>query len=310
MDNKKVVLITGASSGFGHQVAQALLGVGSASSACAGLSSSSGLCSDGGYIVCAAARRVEMMDDLAAAGAMVLGLDVTDADSCASCVEAVVARYGRVDVLVNNAGFGSYGTIEQVSMEQARYQFDVNVFGMAAMVRAVLPGMRERRSGQIINTSSVVGDVSMAGLGWYAATKHAVEAISVALRQEVRGLGIRVSLIKPGAVRTGFEGVMLKTLDGAVGSSDPLSSSSSLSSLSRDYGALMEGFRQFNVDMYRNAPGPDGTVRAVVRAIQARRPKFKYRTTSTSKMLPVAVLIMGGRVYDWLVLKLIFRGRR
>lgn len=305
MDNKKVVLITGASSGFGHQVAQALLGVGSASSACAGLSSSSGLCSDGGYIVCAAARRVEMMDDLAAAGAMVLGLDVTDADSCASCVEAVVARYGRVDVLVNNAGFGSYGTIEQVSMEQARYQFDVNVFGMAAMVRAVLPGMRERRSGLIINTSSVVGDVSMAGLGWYAATKHAVEAISVALRQEVRGLGIRVSLIKPGAVRTGFEGVMLKTLDGAVGSA-----TSSSDSLSKDYGALMEGFRQFNVDMYRNAPGPDGTVRAVVRAIQARRPKFKYRTTSTSKMLPVAVLVMGGRVYDWLVLKLIFRGRR
>lgn len=275
---KRVVLITGASSGFGFEVAQRLLGMGER------------------YIVYVAARRVELMSPLVERGAVALAMDVTSDESVDRAVGQVLQEQGRIDVVFCNAGFGSYGAVEDVPMDRARYQFEVNVFGVARTFRAVLPTMRAQRSGLIINTSSVVGEMSSAGCGWYAATKHAVEALSVALRQEVRGLGIKVVMIKPGPVKTGFEQVMLSNIDSV--------------DTSPDYRELMSGFRQFNLEMYAHAPSPEGTVKAVINAIESHRPKLKYRTTFMAKAMPRMIRLLGGRLSDAMTLSMTFRAAR
>lgn len=182
MNDRKVILLTGASSGIGHEAAMELLAQ--------------------GHIVYAAARRVEKMEDLAAAGAHVLSLDVTDSSSISGVVNAVLSQQGRIDVLINNAGYGYLGALEGVSMEEARRQLDVNVFGLAEMTKQVLPYMRERRSGRIINISSVAGKVGIAFVGWYNVSKFAVESYSDVLRKEVRQFGIDVVLIEPSGIKT------------------------------------------------------------------------------------------------------------
>lgn len=270
---KRVVFITGASSGFGFEVARRLLEMGDK------------------YMVYVAARRVDLMAPLVELGAVALAVDVTCDESVSAAVARILEEQGRIDVAFCNAGFGSYGAIEDVPMERARYQFEVNVFGVARTFRAVLPSMRARRSGLIINTSSVVGEMSSVGCGWYAATKHAVEALSVALRQEVKGLGIRVVMIKPGPVKTGFEGVMLENIDSVA--------------TSLDYRDLMAGFRQFNIGMYAHAPSAEGTVTAVVKAIESHRPCLKYRTTFMSKAMPRMIRLLGGRLSDTLTLSMV-----
>lgn len=275
---KRVVLITGASSGFGFDVARRLLGMGDK------------------YMVYVAARRVELMAPLVELGAVALEMDVTSDESVSGAVAQVLQQHGRIDVAFCNAGFGSYGAVEDVPMERARYQFEVNVFGVARTFRAVLPTMRAQRSGLIINTSSVVGEMSSAGCGWYAATKHAVEALSVALRQEVKGLGIKVVMIKPGPVKTGFEDVMLQNIDSV--------------DTSPDYRELMKGFRQFNLEMYAHAPSPEGTVRAVIKAIESHRPRLKYRTTFMAKAMPRMIRMIGGRLSDSMTLSMTFKAAK
>lgn len=275
---KRVVLITGASSGFGFDVARGLLGMGDK------------------YMVYVAARRVELMAPLVELGAVALEMDVTSDESVSGAVAQILQQHGRIDVAFCNAGFGSYGAVEDVPMERARYQFEVNVFGVARTFRAVLPTMRAQRSGLIINTSSVVGEMSSAGCGWYAATKHAVEALSVALRQEVRGLGVKVVMIKPGPVKTGFEGVMLQNIDSV--------------DTSPDYRELMKGFRQFNLEMYAHAPSVEGTVRAVIKAIESHRPRLKYRTTFMAKAMPRLIRMIGGRLSDSMTLSMTFKAAK
>lgn len=275
---KRVVLITGASSGFGFDVARRLLDMGDK------------------YMVYVAARRVELMAPLVELGAVALEMDVTSDESVSGAVAQVLQQHGRIDVAFCNAGFGSYGAVEDVPMERARYQFEVNVFGVARTFRAVLPTMRAQRSGLIINTSSVVGEMSSAGCGWYAATKHAVEALSVALRQEVKGLGIKVVMIKPGPVKTGFEDVMLQNIDSV--------------DTSPDYRELMKGFRQFNLEMYAHAPSPEGTVRAVIKAIESHRPRLKYRTTFMAKAMPRMIRMIGGRLSDSMTLSMTFKAAK
>lgn len=179
---KKVVLITGASSGIGREIAQHL--------------------AKNGFIVYGAARRTERMKDLEALGIRTLAMDVTDETSMVSGLGVLMAREGRIDVLVNNAGFGSYGAIEEVPIKDARYQLEVNVFGAARLIQLVLPHMRAQHSGKIINISSIGGKVSMPLGGWYHASKFALEAISDALRNEVGQFGIDVVVIEPGGVRS------------------------------------------------------------------------------------------------------------
>jgi short-subunit dehydrogenase len=171
--------------------------------------------------------------------------------------------------LFNNAGYGVYGTIEDLPLEDIKGQFDVNVFGQARVLKAVLPHMRRQKSGLIINMSSVVGQVSLAISGWYAATKHAVEAMSDALRQEVKHLGINVVIIEPGAVKTGFDGNAFGFLD-RKGYSD-------------EYTEIAVNFRRFMSEKYDKCGGPERTADTIVEAIESKNPKTRYRTTGDAK---------------------------
>jgi len=186
---QRVWFITGASSGFGRALAEAVLKRG-----------------DSAVL---AARRKETLEKLAAAHgrfALPLGLDVTDADARAKSVEAALARFGRIDVLANIAGRGSLGAVEEFAPEQLREQMEVNFFAAAEMTRAVLPAMRAQRSGHILQLTSVGGLVSIGGFGPYCASKFALEGWSEALRDEVKPLGVKVTIVEPGAFRTEFAG--------------------------------------------------------------------------------------------------------
>jgi len=187
---RRVWLITGCSSGFGRAIAEAALGRG-----------------DG---VVATARRPESLADLVAAApdgaALALPLDVTQPAQVRETVDRVIARFGRIDVLVNNAGYGAVGAVEEMPEDALRRQFEANFFGAVALTRAALPHMRARRSGAIVQMSSYGGQVSVPGFGPYCATKFALEGLSEALAGEVAPLGIRVLIVEPGAFRTGFGG--------------------------------------------------------------------------------------------------------
>lgn len=185
----RVWFITGASSGFGHALAQAVLARGERA--------------------VLTARRAGLLEPLAAAHegrALALPLDLTDAIARERAVEATLIRFGRIDVLANIAGRGSLGAVEEFDAGQLRGQMELNFFAAAELTRAVLPTLRAQRSGHILNLTSIGGLVSMGGFGVYCASKFALEAWSEALRDEVAPLGIRVTIVEPGAFRTGFAG--------------------------------------------------------------------------------------------------------
>jgi len=191
----KVWLITGSSAGLGRALAQAVL--------------------ERGYHLVATARQPEQLKDLSDRypdRVTTISLDVTNAQSIQQAVEAVLNAYNRIDVLVNNAGYGTVGAIEEVNDDDIRRQFDTNLFGAINVTRAVLPTLREQRSGHILNISSANGISAFAGVGIYSATKFALEAISEALAQEVKPLGIKVTIIEPGSSRTNFSSRALSTL--------------------------------------------------------------------------------------------------
>ncbi|MCI2083102.1 MAG: oxidoreductase [Bacteroidales bacterium] len=181
---KKVVLVTGASSGIGRDTAIKL--------------------NDRGYLVYGAARRLDRLDELVPMGINVLPLDVTDDGSMVKCVSSLVEKEGGIDVLVNCAGYGSCGAVEDVPMEEARRQFEVNVFGLARMTQLVLPYMRDRHSGTIVNISSIAGKMASPMGAWYYSAKHAVEGLSDSLRMEVQDFGINVVIIEPGLTATAW----------------------------------------------------------------------------------------------------------
>ncbi len=191
----KVWLITGSSTGLGRALAQAVL--------------------ERGYHLVATARQPEQLKELSDRypdRVTTLALDVTNAQSIQQAVEAALNAYNRIDVLVNNAGYGTVGAIEEVNDDDIRRQFDTNLFGAINVTRAVLPTLREQRSGHILNISSANGISAFAGVGIYSATKFALEAISEALAQEVKPLGIKVTIIEPGSSRTNFSSRALSTL--------------------------------------------------------------------------------------------------
>ena len=193
----RTVLITGCSTGIGRACAQRL--------------------ARAGHTVYATARRVESIEDLRPAGCRTLALDVTDEASMKAAVEAVEAEQGAVGALVNNAGYSQSGAVETVSLEDLRRQFETNVFGLVRMCQLVLPGMRARGDGRIVNVSSMGGNFTFPGGGAYHASKYAVEAISDALRFEVKGFGVGVSVIQPGAIRTEFAATAVAEIAGDDG---------------------------------------------------------------------------------------------
>lgn len=239
---KKVILITGASSGMGKVFALDL--------------------AKEGHIVYGAARRTDLLEDLNKQGVQTITLDVSDDESMKSCVQTILDKEGRIDVLVNNAGYGSYGTIEDVPMEEAKRQFEVNVFGLARMTQLVLPGMRKQKSGKIINISSIGGKIATPFGAWYHASKFAVEGMSDSLRVEVKPFGIDVILIEPGGVKSEWGDIayqnLLKTTSGSA------------------YGEMAGKFKQaFEKAMPKNAD-PEVISRLVSKAIASNTPKTRY----------------------------------
>ena len=237
-----VALITGAASGFGRDLALELNGR--------------------GFLVIATDIDGKRLKELRPVGIQTEALDVTDQSAIDRVFSKLAKKHGRLDVLVANAGFGNFGSIEETGVEAVRRMFEVNLFGVERCIRAALPLMREQRSGRILVTTSIVSHVSLAGLGWYAATKHAARAMANALRNEVRWLGIRVSLIEPGTSKTGFDSVAFRALAGTRAIAD--------------YGDVMTGFERRLRLLYRLSPGTKKTVRAMVHAATARRPRAVY----------------------------------
>ena len=189
---KNVILVTGASAGMGKEFAKELL--------------------KDGHIVYGAARRVDKMDDIKSLGVKILEMDVTDENSMVKGIETIIKAEGRIDVLINNAGFGSYGAIEDVSIADARYQLEVNVFGAARLMQLVIPHMRKHNYGRIINISSIGGKVALPLGGWYHASKFALEALSDATRNEVKQFGIDVVVIEPGGVKSEWSSIAMDNL--------------------------------------------------------------------------------------------------
>jgi NAD(P)-dependent dehydrogenase (short-subunit alcohol dehydrogenase family) len=239
-----VALITGASSGIGEATA-------------------ANLC-EAGYVVYAAARRVERMRHLTERGIRLLEMDVTDDESMCAGVEEIIAAEGRIDVLVNNAGYGSYGALEDVPMEEARYQFEVNVFGAARLTQLVLPHMRHRRSGTIVNITSMGGKIYTPLGAWYHATKFALEALSDCLRMEVQPFGIDVVVIEPGGIRTGWPAIAADKVRAVSGSGPYAPQGNAVA-------------RTLTSESTERRSSPPALVAETIRkAVTSRRPRTRY----------------------------------
>jgi NAD(P)-dependent dehydrogenase (short-subunit alcohol dehydrogenase family) len=265
------VLVTGCSSGIGAATAYALLRA--------------------GHTVYATARRPETLDTLKEAGAHPLALDVTSEESMRAAVDEVVGHHGRVGTLVNNAGYGEYGTVEETDLDKVRAMFETNVFGLARLIQLVLPSMRAARGGRIVNIGSMGGRITFPVGGYYHATKYAVEAISDALRNEVRPFGIQVVLVEPGLIRTRFG-------DTAMGSESALPDPSS------PYAALLEASARATSGSYENgmlAADPERVGEVVLRAVEARRPRSRYVITPAARAMITARTLGGDRVWDGIV---------
>lgn len=262
----RVALVTGASSGIGEATAREL--------AAAGLT------------VYAAARRVERMQSLTEVGIRPLALDVTDDASMEAAVERIVAEQGRIDVLVNNAGYGSYGAIEDVPMEEARAQVEVNVFGAARLIQLVLPHMRAHRSGTIVNVTSMGGKISTPLGGWYHATKFALEALSDCLRMEVAPFGIDVVVIEPGGIRTEWSGIAADKVRAVSGTGPYAPQGNAVAdSLASESNA-------------RRSSQPELIGRTIRRAVTARRPRTRYAVGFGAKPMIAAHALLPDRTYD------------
>jgi short-subunit dehydrogenase len=217
---------------------------------------------------------------------------VTDEDSMVAAVEQVVAAEGAVGALVNNAGYSQSGAVETVKMADVRRQFETNVFGLMRMCQLVLPGMRERRDGRIVNISSIGGKVVFPGGGVYHGTKHAVEGISDALRYEVRGFGVKVSIVEPGLIRTNFDQAVLSSLEHGVDDAGG------------PYAHFNERVGQATKEAYENGAlarlggGPETVAKAIEHAITARRPRIRYRVTPSAKLILRQHSLMTDRMWD------------
>ena len=265
----KVALVTGASSGIGEESARLL--------------------QDAGYRVYAVARRVERMKALADRGIEVFGMDVTQEDSITSGVERILGETGRIDVLVNNAGYGSYGSVEDVPLDEARRQFEVNVFGLARLSQLVAPHMRAQGSGRIINISSIGGRFYEPLGGWYHATKFAVEGLSDSMRLELRPFGVDVVMILPGPILTEWNSIARDSL------------------LDQSAGTAYADQARSVVKVLERADRPGAgapalaVARKVVKAATADRPRARYPVGRGAGTIIRARNILPDRVFDAVV---------
>jgi NAD(P)-dependent dehydrogenase (short-subunit alcohol dehydrogenase family) len=264
----EAVLVTGCSSGIGAATAAHLAAA--------------------GWTVYATARRPETLEDLEASGCRTLALDVTDEASMAAAVEQVAAEHGAVGVLVNNAGYSQSGAVESVPMDKLRRQFETNVFGLVRMCQLVLPGMRAQGWGKIVNVSSMGGRLTFPGGGVYHATKYAVEALSDALRFEVRGFGVDVILIEPGIIRTRFGETAVSGIEEAEG----------------PYAEFNRGVAATTAEVYESGAlarlggSPETVAEKIGKALSARRPRARYTVTPSANALIASRTLLPDAAWD------------
>jgi NAD(P)-dependent dehydrogenase (short-subunit alcohol dehydrogenase family) len=262
----KVALVTGGSSGIGEATALKLREL--------------------GYTTYAAARRAERMEHLTQAGIRILAMDVTDEESMQSGIKRIIAEQGRIDVLVNGAGYGSYGAIEDVPLAEARHQFEVNVFGAARLTQLALPHMRDQRAGTIINITSMGGKIYTPLGGWYHATKFALEALSDCLRLEVAPFGIDVVVIEPGGIRTEWPGIAAGKLRQASGGGPYASQADAVAaSLSSEATA-------------RRSSPPTVIAGTIAKAVTTRRPKTRYAAGYGARPIIFLHDVLPDRAFD------------
>ncbi len=257
----------------------------------------------GGWTVYATARRPETLAGLEAKGCRPLALDVLDMDSMQAAVDTVARDEGAVGVLINNAGFSQSGAVESVPDERVRAQFDTNVFGPLALTRMVLPGMREQGWGKVVNVSSMGGELVFPGGGLYHATKYAIEALSDAMRFEVKGFGIDVILIQPGLIRTGFSATTVRELDAATTSDGP-------------YAEFNKAVGESTVGVYEKGPlarlggPPEAVAEAIETALNATRPKARYKVTASARVLMGLHAVLPDKGWDTMLAVVVPAARR
>jgi len=267
----KAVLVTGCSSGIGRATALRLAG--------------------SGWKVYASARRPETISQLGDAGCQTLALDVTDEQSMRAAVASIEQAEGAIGVLINNAGYSQSGAIETVPMDAVRRQFETNVFGLVRLTQLVLPKMRAQRWGKIVNIGSMGGRLSFPGGGHYHATKHAVEAISDALRFELRGFGIDVILLEPGLITTEFgEAATASMADTTIAGDDPYAT------FNTTVGAVTKG--AYDGPMRLLGGGPDRVAKVIERALKRRHPPARITITPSAKLTIGMRRLLPDRAWD------------
>lgn len=264
-----VVLVTGAASGIGKATALHL--------------------KKAGFDVYASARSVSKLGELEAAGCKTVALDVADETSRVAAVQQIEKESGGVEILINNAGYSQSGAVEEVTLEQWQRQFDTNVFGAVRMCQLVLPGMRARKSGRIVNISSMGGTFTFPGGGAYHASKYALEAFSDALRFEVQGFGVKVIVIQPGLIRSGFAEAVGHNLATVPGS---------------PYAGFSAAVGKATEEVYVKGPlaklagDPEDVAAVIEKALRAKSPKARYTVSASATFLMTQRWLMPDSVWD------------
>jgi len=262
----KTVLITGASAGIGKSTVELLL--------------------KKGYKVYAAARRIDKLEELKGSGAIPIQMDVTDKRSMEEGIEKINKESGGVDILINNAGYGSFGSVEEVPIEEAKRQFEVNIFGLARLTQLVIPHMREMNWGKIVNISSIAGKIYQPLGGWYHSTKFALEGLSDCLRLELKGFGIDVIVVEPGPIRSEWKDIAINSLMKTSGNGP--------------YKKLVEGtinnFKNFYAD--KNSSSSEEVALIILKSVSSRRPKTRYPAGKNARLILLGRKLFSDKIFD------------
>ena len=275
---KKVILITGASSGIGKDTAMSLIKV--------------------GHVVYGAARRLEMMKDIVQAGGYAIKMDILKEINIDDVVNQIIKEQNRIDVLINNAGYGLWGAVETIGIDEAKRQFDVNIFGLAYLTKKIMPFMREEKSGKIINMSSMGGKVYTPFGAWYHATKYALEGWSDCLRIELKSFGIDVVLIEPGVIKTEFQDVMMdSTVERSIGT---------------PYEKKLKALEKATQEMYARGIGspPSTITKLIIKAINSHNPKRRYVGGLFAKPMLFIKKWFGDKMYEKAIMSQIKKAKK
>jgi len=275
---KKVIFITGASSGIGKDTALSLI--------------------KNGHIVYGAARRLPKMQDIVKSGGYAIKMDILKEKEIDKTVNQIIREQGRIDVLINNAGYGLWGAVETIKIDEAKRQFEVNIFGLAYLTKLIIPLMRKQKSGKIINMSSMGGKVYTPFGAWYHATKYALEGWSDCLRMELKNFGIHVILIEPGVIKTEFQDVMMdSTVERSIGT---------------PYEKKLRALKKATQEMYARGIGspPSTITNLIIKAINSNNPKRRYVGGLFAKPMLLIKKWFGDKIYEKAILSQIKKAKK